>query len=122
MMEKTCACGASKKNFKIDIGPFFVDDCCLAAGYDELGNKPQKQPDPADLPTPEELEAAAAKLLEDKSPEPEEPKIPTDEEIAAKKAAKEKEKADAKAAKDAEKKAKEEAKAAAKAKKAQEQK
>lgn len=38
MQEKSCRCGASKKRFKIDIGPFYVDSCCLAAGFDDLGN------------------------------------------------------------------------------------
>jgi hypothetical protein len=26
MIEKTCRCGKTKKNFKVDIGPFFVDE------------------------------------------------------------------------------------------------
>lgn len=39
MIEKTCRCGKTKKNFKIDIGPFFIDQCCTEAGYDHLGNK-----------------------------------------------------------------------------------
>ena len=39
MKEKSCRCGASKKRFKIDIGPFYVGECCLNAGYDDLGNK-----------------------------------------------------------------------------------
>jgi hypothetical protein len=37
MIEKSCACGKSKKNFKMDIGPFYVADCCKDAGYDDLG-------------------------------------------------------------------------------------
>lgn len=39
MYEKTCRCGTSKKNFKIDIGPFFIGECCTEAGYDEYGKK-----------------------------------------------------------------------------------
>lgn len=39
MFKKTCACGKANKNFKHDIGPFYVDDCCRAAGYDELGKR-----------------------------------------------------------------------------------
>ena len=39
MIEKSCRCGKIKKNFKIDIGPFFIADCCIEAGYDYLGNK-----------------------------------------------------------------------------------
>lgn len=38
MKEKSCRCGASKKNFKMDIGPFYVAECCNAAGFDDLGN------------------------------------------------------------------------------------
>lgn len=39
MIEKTCRCGKTKKNFQIDIGPFFIAECCTEAGYDHLGNK-----------------------------------------------------------------------------------
>lgn len=39
MIEKSCRCGKIKKNFKIDIGPFFIADCCTEAGYDHLGNR-----------------------------------------------------------------------------------
>ncbi len=37
MILKSCVCGASKKNFKMDIGPFYVGECCKDAGYDDLG-------------------------------------------------------------------------------------
>lgn len=39
MIEKTCRCGKSKKNFNVDIGPFFIAECCTEAGYDHLGNR-----------------------------------------------------------------------------------
>ena len=39
MIEKTCRCGKSKKNFKLDIGPFFINDCCTEEGYNHLGQK-----------------------------------------------------------------------------------
>lgn len=39
MFEKSCRCGATKKNFKIDIGEFFIDECCTKAGYDHMGKK-----------------------------------------------------------------------------------
>jgi hypothetical protein len=39
MYEKSCRCGASKKNFKIDIGPFYIAECCKKAGFDHLGNR-----------------------------------------------------------------------------------
>lgn len=39
MLEKTCRCGKTKKNFVIDIGPFFIEECCIEAGFDHLGNK-----------------------------------------------------------------------------------
>ena len=37
MMEKSCRCGKIKKKFMIDIGAFFIADCCIEAGYDHLG-------------------------------------------------------------------------------------
>lgn len=40
MYEKTCRCGKTKKNFRFDIGAFFIDECCVEAGYDHLGNRP----------------------------------------------------------------------------------
>lgn len=42
MIEKPCRCGAIKKNFQIDIGPFFIYDCCVEAGYDHMGNKAEE--------------------------------------------------------------------------------
>lgn len=39
MFKVNCACGKSNKNFKYDIGPMFVDECCKAAGYDDLGKR-----------------------------------------------------------------------------------
>lgn len=39
MFTKTCRCGKQTKNFKKDIGPFFIDECCTEAGYDHLGKK-----------------------------------------------------------------------------------
>lgn len=39
MFLKTCRCGKSKKNFKVDIGEFFINQCCRDAGYDSLGRK-----------------------------------------------------------------------------------
>lgn len=52
MFEKSCRCGNIKKNFRIDIGPFFIDECCVKAGFDYLGNKVEP------LLTSEELERA----------------------------------------------------------------
>lgn len=46
MKEKSCRCGLSKKRFKMDIGPFFVDDCCLKNGFDELGRPITSEPAP----------------------------------------------------------------------------
>lgn len=73
MIEKTCRCGKTKKNFKVDIGPFFVDECCIEAGYDEVGNLKKKPMDLTGLPSQEELEQQAANLQPDTSPEPEDP-------------------------------------------------
>lgn len=39
MFNTKCACGKSNKNFKYNIGPFYVEDCCRAAGYDEIGKR-----------------------------------------------------------------------------------
>lgn len=39
MFKKNCACGKANKNFKYDIGTFYVDECCKAAGYDDLGQR-----------------------------------------------------------------------------------
>lgn len=39
MYEKSCACKKSKKNFKFDIGPFFINMCCRDAGFNEKGIK-----------------------------------------------------------------------------------
>ena len=37
MFKRKCACGETEKSFKIDIGPFFVNECCEQAGYDVYG-------------------------------------------------------------------------------------
>jgi CRISPR/Cas system CSM-associated protein Csm5 (group 7 of RAMP superfamily) len=113
-----CRCGKTENVFKNDIGPFYVDECCLESGYDELGNL-KKKPIPPDLiPTEEDL-LAASKLKEDTSEEPEDP----DEDVEKQKkideaiAKKEKEKADKEAKKEeekAKKKAEREAKELAK--------
>lgn len=39
MFSIQCRCGKTKKNFKKQIGEFFINKCCLEAGYDKLGNK-----------------------------------------------------------------------------------
>lgn len=39
MFNVKCACGKANKNFKYDIGPMYVDECCKAAGYDDLGKR-----------------------------------------------------------------------------------
>lgn len=43
MRSVPCACGATQKQFANDIGPFFVNECCTKAGYDELGKKSKVQ-------------------------------------------------------------------------------
>lgn len=45
----TCRCGKSQKNFKFNIGDFYIEDCCEAAGYDSLGNKAQTGMSDAEL-------------------------------------------------------------------------
>tara|TARA_R110000868_G_C10973188_1_gene771586 strand:+ start:106778 stop:107173 length:396 start_codon:yes stop_codon:yes gene_type:complete len=39
MFKIKCRCGSSEKSFKIDIGEFFMNECCFKAGYDAQGNK-----------------------------------------------------------------------------------
>jgi hypothetical protein len=57
MILKTCFCGATQKNFNIDIGPHFYADCCEAAGFDPFGNH-------ADIPKVEKV-VTEVKNLED---------------------------------------------------------
>lgn len=38
MFKKKCRCGESEKNFKNDIGEFFIAECCIEAGYDYKGD------------------------------------------------------------------------------------
>lgn len=56
MTEKSCRCGASKKRFKVDIGPFYIADCCEEAGFDNLGNrsKPEVIVEAREAPKPVE--------------------------------------------------------------------
>lgn len=49
MKEITCRCGKSKKRFKFDVGPFFINTCCEEAGYDVYGNLPEGVEDPNPL-------------------------------------------------------------------------
>lgn len=44
MFKKKCVCGIANKNFKYDIGEFYVDECCKSAGYDDLGNRKSSGP------------------------------------------------------------------------------
>lgn len=39
MYQISCRCGASKKNFKFNIGDFYIEECCEKAGYDVFGQK-----------------------------------------------------------------------------------
>lgn len=76
MNEVTCRCGAIKKNFRISI-PFFIAECCEAAGYDHLGNK--LEPESVGLKAEEVkelVESAPALEVQDEGeqPESEEPK------------------------------------------------
>src|SRR5690606_23594254 len=64
MFEKPCVCGKSKKNFKNDIGPFFVNECCTEAGYDEFGKLKKKELDIKDLPLEETLREAGGLVEE----------------------------------------------------------
>lgn len=39
MFRVKCKCGDSEMNFKADIGPFYITECCEKAGYDEKGER-----------------------------------------------------------------------------------
>lgn len=41
MFKRKCRCGKTEKSFKNDIGPFFMNTCCEAEGYDCRGKKPE---------------------------------------------------------------------------------
>lgn len=69
MMEKPCRCGKIKKNFKMDIGPFFIAECCIEAGYNNKGEmvgKPKKEEKPVEKkveePKAEEVKVEEAKV------------------------------------------------------------
>lgn len=46
MFSIKCKCGARSMMFKINIGDFYIDECCKLAGFDHLGNwrDPHKKP------------------------------------------------------------------------------
>lgn len=71
MTEKSCRCGASKKRFKMDIGPFFIAECCEDAGFDNLGNRKElqavKESVKQDLEQPVVVEGAPKPNKESKS-------------------------------------------------------
>ena len=41
--ELSCYCGKSKKTFFNNVGDNYIGECCEEAGYDHLGNPPQKK-------------------------------------------------------------------------------
>lgn len=41
MIKIKCRCGKSEKSFKKEIGPFYIDECCEKAGFDEFGKLPE---------------------------------------------------------------------------------
>lgn len=102
MIEKTCRCGKTKKNFVIDIGPFFIEECCIEAGYDHLGNKKIAAEDVG--LTPQEVENITPEAVQDleiidegELPDPNELEETAEQEKAKKKAEKEAKKAAKKA-------------------------
>jgi hypothetical protein len=72
MIEISCRCGASKKRFNINIGPFYIAECCEEAGYDHLGNRKDVAPESLGLTEQDAAEVESAKLVEDSSEEPKE--------------------------------------------------
>lgn len=76
MFRKPCRCGKTKKNFKIDIGEFFINECCEAEGFNQYGLKGDEKPAPPEL---EEVED----IFKSSDEEPTEaPKSRTEEEAA----------------------------------------
>lgn len=65
MHKKMCRCGKQTKNFKFDIGPFFITECCTKAGYDHLGNRKEVKPEDLGLTSTDAEEIREAKLVED---------------------------------------------------------
>jgi hypothetical protein len=65
MIEISCRCGASKKRFNINIGPFYIAECCEEAGYDHLGNRKDVAPESLGLTEQDAAEVQTAKLIED---------------------------------------------------------
>ena len=45
---KPCRCGTITKLFKFDVGPFFIGQCCIEAGYDTFGHKEGVEEEPND--------------------------------------------------------------------------
>lgn len=66
MFEKPCRCGKTKKRFKKDIGPFFINQCCRDAGYDNRGEL---------VEAPKEQASVEKESVQE--PEPEKPKKPS---------------------------------------------
>lgn len=44
MIQIPCRCGTTKKNFRVNIGDFYIDECCEKAGYDHAGNREGEAP------------------------------------------------------------------------------
>lgn len=73
MIEKSCRCGKSKKNFKMDIGPFYIDECCIEAGYDDLGNLKKKAEDQKEIAN-EEVKVQEQEVAQAEAPKEEKSK------------------------------------------------
>lgn len=56
----SCKCGQSSKNFKVDIGTNFFDECCLKAGFSEISEQVQEI---KESPKPLNLEEKSLKQI-----------------------------------------------------------
>lgn len=64
MFVTKCRCGKSEKSFKRNIGPFFMNDCCVEAGYDERGNLIEQKSADKQEPTVQVVEVAEQNSVE----------------------------------------------------------
>lgn len=82
-----CRCGAQTQNFKNNIGPFFIAECCKAKGYDALGNKPGDEAPAAPKQAETAVQASTPSAeLDKRKAEKEKLKAERAEEIAKRKA------------------------------------
>lgn len=70
MFKIKCRCGKTEKSFKMNIGPFFINECCEEAGYDQYGKTKEDYEKEAELadalaPLPEEVQEDVKEVMEE---------------------------------------------------------